>query len=161
MSYTVVTAHYGRGLRLCNIYRGEQQHAWWCFLEMCHPVMSVYDTQRTYVDLCASHSADSPQQKAYLLGMCVCVYIGISTVWGQMSVQTLIYLTGWISFCWSFQWMWSCAHQDLHASNISHRPQHLPGINLSTVHTHWACSSMWERERRSMVRVRVLSAEAG
>lgn len=44
-----------------------------CFLEMCqnHLVTSVYDILRTYVDLCASHSADSPQEKAYLLGMCV------------------------------------------------------------------------------------------
>lgn len=42
----------------------------------------------------------------------VCVYIGLSTVWGQMSVQTLLYLTGWISFCWSFcfRHIWFCAH---------------------------------------------------
>lgn len=47
------------------------------FSETCqnHRVTSANDTQRTRVDLCASHSADSPQELAYLPGMCVCVCV--------------------------------------------------------------------------------------
>lgn len=82
--------------------QGEQQHARCCFFEMCHLVTSVYDIQRTYVDLWASHSADSPQEKAYLLGMCVYIYIGISTVGTNVCPNT--YLSNWLNiFLLKFQ----------------------------------------------------------
>lgn len=44
-----------------------------CCLEICQncPVTSVCDTQRAYADICVSHSADSPSEKAYPLRMCV------------------------------------------------------------------------------------------